>query len=237
MEKDTGVMWTINCGGTRAYFIKFGNNLVKDFDEQSADSHFMANRIVTALFLSGYGLFRPISMGRLFIENLNSSEIKITTHLDLWENLDGEKAQSRVNDEFFDWYNFICQNTLFRRAADDMYSALLNPVEADFYLYRAMEWLLRASKIGLKEFADDIGVSLNDLKEFKRQVNSELGQRHGIESGRKRRINWKDCSSMVADFIHGLGNVRKRIDQGFEGLPPEKAANIVMKAMPLVSYP
>ena len=27
MEKDTGVQWTINCGGTRVYLIRFGQNL------------------------------------------------------------------------------------------------------------------------------------------------------------------------------------------------------------------
>jgi len=237
MEKDTGAQWTINCGGTRAYFIKFGSDLIKDFDDQSADSHFMANRIVTALFLSAYGLFRPISMGRLIIENFSSSEIKVSTHLDIWRNFDKEEVKNEVNSEFSDWYGFICQNTLFRRAADDAYAALSNPIEADFFLYRGMEWLLKAANIGWSELANDIGVPFNDLKKFKRQVNDELGQRHGIKSGRKRRANSNDYGSMVADFIHGLGNVRKRIDQNFAGLSPERAAQIVMKALPLVPYP
>ena len=41
----------------------------------------------------------------------------------------------------------------------------------------------------------------------------------------------------VADFIYGLCNVRKRVDDDFSGISAEKAAEIVTKAMPLVPYP
>jgi len=77
--------------------------------------------------------------------------------------------------------------TLFRRAAEDAYTALLNPVEAVFFVCRGMEWLLRAANIGWRELAEDIEVSFNDIKRFKKFANVDYGQRHGIESGLKLR--------------------------------------------------
>ena len=85
IEKDTNIEWTINCGGTRVYFIRFGVGLLKNIDDQAPDSHFMANRITTTLFISGCGLFRANAMGRVLIENIPVSTAKITTHLDLWK--------------------------------------------------------------------------------------------------------------------------------------------------------
>jgi len=237
MEKDTGVQWTINCGGTRVYLIRFGQNLDADLNDQSADSHFMVNRIITSLFLSGCGLFRAKAMGRLFINNIDTSAINVTTHLDLWDKMSEEINEIQIADEFRDWYQFICGNVLFRRAADDAYQALLNPVEVIFYIYRGMEWLLQAADIGWRELAQDIGVSFNDIKKFKRQINYESGERHGIKSGLKRRSIAEDYGALVADFIYGLCNVRKRVDDDFSGISTEKAAEIVMKAMPLVPYP
>lgn len=237
LEKDTGVQWTINCGGTRGYFIRFGHNLNKSFDEQAADSHFMANRVTTALFLSGSGLFQAKSMGRVIIEDICLPELKVTTHIDLWDRQDKAGKDKEMNIEFVDWYKFICANTLFRRAADDAYAALLNPVETDFFIYRGMEWLLKAAHIRWEELASDIGITPKEIKNFKKQVNHDLGQRHGIESGIKRRAEMKIYGPLIADFIYGLGNVRKRIDKNFPGFTTVKAAEIVKKAMSFVSYP
>lgn len=237
LEEDTGAQWTINCGGTRGYFIRFGYNLNKDFDEQSADSHFMANRVTTALFLSGYGLFQAKSMGRILIENICLSEFNVTTHIDLWHKIEEGQDKEPINNKFLDWYNFICQNTLFRRAADDVYAALLNPVEVDFFIYRGMEWLLKAANIGWRELASDMGITFNDIKNFKKQVNYDLGQRHAVANGRKGRAAIENYGSLAVNFLYGLGNVRKRIDKKFPGLTSKKAAEIVLKAMPLVPYP
>lgn len=237
LEKDTGVQWTINCGGTRGYFVRFGDNLNKDFDEQAADSHFMANRVTTALFLSGCGLFQAKSMGRVIIEDICFPEMKVTTHVDLWDRPGKPEEEKQINIEFADWYKFICDNTLFRRAADDAYAALLNPVEADFFIYRGMEWLLKAARIKWQELASDIGITFNEIRNFKKQVNHDLGQRHGIDSGIKRRVEIKTYGPLIADFIYGLGNVRKRTDKSFPGLTPDKAAEIVKKALSFVSCP
>ena len=131
-EKDTGQKWIINLGGTRAYFIRLGDKLLMDFEEQSADSHFMVKRITTSLFLGGCGLFRAKSAGRFMLEDIKTAKFEVHTHLDLWHNLSKGANNKLIINEVTDWYIFICQNTLFRRAGDDAYTALLNPVEADF---------------------------------------------------------------------------------------------------------
>jgi len=237
LEKDSDIQWIINCGGTRAYFFRIGSDLLKNADEQAADSHFMANRVITTLFLSGCGLFCAKAMGRFIIEDINSDEIKFHTSLDVAYNKEDEQNEKQILDEFSDWYTFICENTLFRRAADDAYNALANPVEADFFIYRGMEWLLKAANIKLSDLASDMGVSLNDLKKYKHQVNVELGQRHGIQRGIKRRAIAEDYGSLLADFMNAFAKARKRVDPDFSGIIPERIVEIVMKAMPFMPYP
>jgi hypothetical protein len=100
-----------------------------------------------------------------------------------------------------------------------------------------MEWLLKAGTIGWRELAEDIGVTFSEIKEFKKQVNFELGQRHGVESGKKRRAMLMDYAPFVADFLFGLCNVRKRVDTDFSGYSPEKTSEIVWYAAPTVPYP
>ena len=121
--------------------------------------------------------------------------------------------------------------------AHNAYYALLSPVEVDFYLYRGMEWLLKAADIGWEDLAKDIGVSVKAIKAFKKSVNVDLGQRHGIASGKKRRAIVEEYGSLIADYLYGLCNVRKRVDKSFSGITPKRAADIVFKAMPFVPYP
>jgi len=237
LERDTGQEWIINCGGSRAYFIRIGDNLTKYFNEQSEDSHFMVKRLTTSLFLGCCGLFHPEATGRLIFEKICTPEFNIATHLDIWNDTNKTSDDKLVLTEVTDWYGFISKNTLFRRAAEDAYAALCNPIEADFFIYRGMEWLLQAGNIGWRELAEDIGVTFNEIKKFKQQVNVELGQRHGVKSGKKRRAKLLDYGAFVADFINGFCNVRKRVDPEFLGYSPKKAADIVTKAMPIVPYP
>lgn len=236
IERDTEQEWVINCGGTRAYFVRIGEELEKDFNAQSADSHFMVHRITTSLFLGGCGLFKAEAQGRIIFEHIETSEFKFLTHLDLWNDCTPEGNEDKLA-EIIDWYGFICQNTFFRRAADDAYFALVNPLEADFFIYRGMEWLLKAGNIGWRELADDIGVTFNEIRKFKKQVNHEMGQRHGVESGKKRRAVLSNYGPLVSDFLFGFFNVRKRVDKGFSGYSPEKIVDIVMKATPILPYP
>jgi hypothetical protein len=169
IERDTDIQWFINCGGTRAYLIRIGSELGSDFEDECADSHFMVNRVVISLFLGGLGLFKAKAMGRILFKDIGSEELRFTSHVDLQ---DIEEKEEKQNIEYFtDWYKFICLNDLFRRAADDAYSALLNPVESTFHIYRGMEWLLKAGNIGWRELAEDIGVTFNQIKEFKRIAN------------------------------------------------------------------
>ena len=67
-EKDTGNSSFITGGGTRLYISRVGDNLDQSTDAQAADSHFMADRVISALFISGAGLFRASPMGRIFVE-------------------------------------------------------------------------------------------------------------------------------------------------------------------------
>lgn len=234
-ESDTKNRWIINCGGSRAYFIRMGQELCGNLKHQCDDSHFMAKRVVTALLISGIGLFRLICVGRLLFEGISMEQLKFYSHLDLWNS--AENIKSKDMESLSDWVTFLCQNTLFRRAAEDAYSALTNPSEYVFFFYRGMEWLLKAGKIVWQELAADIGVSFNDIKKFKKMANYDLGQRHGIESGRKLRADPFDFGSLAADFLYGLCNVRKRIDSSFKGISSKEAARRVMKAMPIIPYP
>ncbi|KPK88171.1 hypothetical protein AMJ80_11380, partial [bacterium SM23_31] len=78
----------------------------------------MATRLLTSLLLSGHGFFRAEAVGRLFIENITvKRELKIHTHLDLWNLAGSQTRDDQALNELEDWYPFICQNTLFRRAS------------------------------------------------------------------------------------------------------------------------
>ena len=236
IERNTGQEWIINCGGTRAYFIRVGEQLEENVKAQSADSHFMANRITRSLFISGCGFFKAEAQGRIIFKTIKTSEFNFFTHLDLRDDTGEENKKDKLG-EITDWYEFICQNTFFRRAVDDAYYALENPLESDFFIYRGMEWLLKAGNIGWQELADYIGITFKEIKKFKQQVNVELGQRHGVDSGKKRRAMLMDYGPFIADFLFGLCNVRKSVDENFLGYTAEKTAKIVMKAIPAVPYP
>ena len=234
-ESDTKNRWIINCGGSRAYFIRIGQQLCGNIKDQCDDSHFMAKRVVTALLVSGIGLFRIVCVGRLLFEDISAEQLRFHSHLDLWNS--AQSVESQDIETLSDWVTFLCKNTLFRRAAEDAYSALSNPTESAFFIYRGMEWLIKAGKIGWRELADDIGVSFHDIKEFKKMANHDLGQRHGIESGHKLRADPFGFGSLAADFLYGLCNVRKRIDSSYKGISSNEAARRVMKALPIVPYP
>jgi hypothetical protein len=75
------------------------------------------------------------------------------------------------------------------------------------------------------------------IRHFKKMANHELGQRHGIESGLKLRADPFGYGSLVATFVYGISNVRKRIDKSYGGVPPEEVAQRIVKAAPLVPYP
>lgn len=236
VEEDSGIQWIINCGGTRAYLVRIGPELGIDFEAECADSHFMVNRVVTSLFLGGVGLFRAKAMGRILFEDIVSKKFRFHSHLDLRDIENKEEKKQNV-EQLADWYKFICQDNLFRRAADDAYSALLNPVESVFYIYRGMEWLLKAGNIGWRELAEDVGVSFKQIKKFKRAANVELGQRHGIDSARKMRAQTLQYGMLIADFVYGICKVRKRVDNDYEVPSPEDVSKIVTKALPIVPYP
>lgn len=59
-ETDTNNQWIINCGGSRAYFVRIGEGLFNNFKDQCDDSHFMAKRVLISLLICGMGLFRAI---------------------------------------------------------------------------------------------------------------------------------------------------------------------------------
>lgn len=72
VEKDTGLLWQIACGGTRAYLLRFGDSLVKEWDDQAADSYFMVERITSALLLGGAGFFKASAVGRILFCDVGS---------------------------------------------------------------------------------------------------------------------------------------------------------------------
>jgi hypothetical protein len=70
-ESNTGKSWFISSGGTRCYLTRGEAGHTIDLSEQAADSHFLMNRIVAALLLSGAGLYDFELKGRLVFYGVN----------------------------------------------------------------------------------------------------------------------------------------------------------------------
>src|SRR6267143_5756766 len=74
LEAKTGIRWQLSAGGSRAYTVRFGKGIGSpdpdSIDAQSADSHFMVNRVQYALLMSGHGLFHAHAVGRTLLRDV-----------------------------------------------------------------------------------------------------------------------------------------------------------------------
>ena len=209
-EIDTNAEWTINCGGTRAYLVRHATPLAEGMKEQAADSHFMIDRLKFAFLFGGAGLFRSKSVGRLIFKNIEGA-VTWTGQLDCPDPFFGNWPDDSITAQVADWYKAICAQSVLRRAANDAYLALTHPQEALFYAYRGMEWIVVGTKISWDDLAKDMGVTTNELREFKKTANVEGGARHPTQSLQKLRADLHSYSGWVTCLFDAINAARARL--------------------------
>lgn len=238
-EQDTGNSSFISGGGTRLYITRVGDNLEQSSDAQAADSHFMVDRVIAALLISGAGLFWASPKGRIFVE-APVETLRWDSQLDL-EPYYSERARAVHDafdeDEFASWFRFICENTPIRRALHDAVQAIKNPVEAFVYIYRGFEWLKRGLNLSWDEIASDVGVTTRQIKEVGRIANEESGVRHASRSGVKQRASLETYGTWIAGLIDAIESARGRIDTNYTVSESERIAEKLKIAVQYDPYP
>ena len=238
-EKDTGNFSFITGGGTRLYISRVGDNLDQSTDAQAADSHFMADRVVSALLISGAGLFRASPMGRIFIE-APVETLRWDSQVDL-EPFYSERVRAVHDafdkDEFGSWFGFICENTPIRRALHDAVQAINNPVEAFVYIYRGFEWLRKGLKLSWDDIANDVGVSTKQIKAVSQIANDESGVRHASRSGVKQRASLETYGTWIAGLIDAIESARARTDKSYTASDSKRIAEKLKVAVQCDPYP
>jgi hypothetical protein len=96
------------------------------------------------------------------------------------------------------------------------------PHEAYVFVYRGLERLKEGLGIGWEDVATDIGVSLKDLRDFKKSANHETGVRHPSRSGVKLRTDAEAYAIAVCSLFDAIWGARKRLEPRFEGATPEE---------------
>ena len=238
-ERNTGNSCFLTGGGTRLYVNRVGGNLDQSSDAQAADSHFMVDRVVSALLVGGAGLFWANPKGRVFVRTANEA-LSWTSQIDP-EPFYSERVRaihSAFNEqEFGSWFQFICQNTPIRRALHDTVQAIKNPVEAFVYIYRGFEWLKDGLELSWDDIASDVGVTTKQIKEVGQIANDETGVRHASKSGVKQRASLETYGTWIAGLLHAIEAARARIDQEYVSSGPERIAEKLKAAVQYDPYP
>ena len=238
-EKDTGSTTFITGGGTRLYLSHVGNNLEQSGDAQAADSHFMADRVVAGLLISGAGLFRATAMGRIFVDTPVET-LQWHSQIDL-EPFYSERVRAVHDafdeDEFGSWFQFICQNTPVRRALHDAVQAINNSVEAFVYIYRGFEWLKKGLNLSWNDVASDVGVTTKQIKAIGQIANDKSGVRHASKSGKKQRASLETYSTWIAGLIDAIESARARVDKNYTASDSKRIAEMLKVAMQYDPYP
>jgi len=233
-EQDSNVRWHIVAGGTRAYLLRFGPEVAKkeaqNIDNQNADSYFMLTRVQSAYLLAGDGLFEAEAAGRLFL-------LSVQDRADWYAQTDFIAAPApEVSPRFASWLGALIKHTMLRRAAHDAFLALSHPHEAGAFVYRGLEWLVLGEGRSWEDVADDVGVSRNSIRDFKKLANVDYGVRHASRSGAKLRADWENYGTWVCSLIDAINATRARLEPGYKPEEPALVADAVMKAMPITAY-
>jgi len=136
----------------------------------------------------------------------------------------------------YDWLNALVQHTMLRRAAADAHFALTHPSEAGTFVYRGFEWLVVGEGRSWDDLASDIGVSISEVREFKKLVNVDYGVRHASRSGQKLRADVHNYGTWVCALIDAINATRARLEPGYKVADPTTVAQSVMLAMPVIPY-
>jgi hypothetical protein len=236
-ESDTGKVWFISGGGTRCYIARIETEKSADIFEQAADSHFMMNRIVGSLLISGAGLFAPEIKGRLLFRGLDKLDWDSQIEMEIGWTEEVKRIHDAFSQEKFSgWLIAICRHKFLRRAVDDLVLALRDPTEAFVFIYRGFEWLEQGLDISKAKLAEALGVGLKDLKELGRLANHETGVRHATSAGVKMRANVETYSTWAAGLVDAINFGRAQLDSGFHPMKPDEVANILKVAVRLQPY-
>lgn len=237
-ERDSSNSNFITGGGMRVYISRIGEHLEQSAAAQAADSHFMIERVIAALLISGAGLFRYDAKGRIFL-CAPVETLQWTAQTDL-EPYYGERAQAVLasfdEGEFGSWLECICAQTPIRRALHDAVQALRNPVEAFFYIYRGFEWLKVGLGLSWDDIASDVGVTTRQIKDVGQIANDETGVRHASVSGSKLRANTENVGTWIAGLVHAIECARARIDKSYTASEPKRIAEKLRLAVQYVPY-
>lgn len=238
-ERDTGNSCFITGGGTRLYISRVGDNLEQSTDAQAADSHFMVDRVISALLISGAGLFWASPKGRVYVE-APVDTLRWVSQVDL-EPYYSERVRAVHDafdeDEFGSWFQFICQNTPIRRALHDAVQAIKNPVEAFVYIYRGFEWLKKGLDLSWDEIARDVGVTTKQIKVVGQIANDESGVRHASKSGVKQRASLETYGTWIAGLIDAIESARARTDKTYTASDSKRIAKKLKVAVQYDPYP
>ena len=239
LETDTGAEWLISGGGSTVYLSRFGRRLVRIPEDQAADSHFMIDRVVSALLISGAGLFIPSAKGRLSLDvplEVLTWQCKIDLQ-PFYGQLARETHEVFDEEEFESWLVLVCQNTAIRRALHDMVQAIKDPVEAFVYIYRGFEWLKNGLNLTWDEIAADLRVSKAQIRQLGRIANDDSGVRHASESGTKQRASVETYGTWIAALLEAIELSRARLDSKYEPSGPKRMAERLSVSMQWDPYP
>jgi hypothetical protein len=236
-EIDTRKSWLITCGGSRCYLSRVVPAERPDLDEEAADSHFMINRVIAALLISGAGLFNAQVKGRLIF--YGADPIHWDSIVDFEPFYAGEIKrvhQSFSIENFTGWLKAIYSHRFIYRAAEDLVLALRTPAEAFVFIYRGFEWIEDGIKVSKRELAEGIGVRFDNLKELGKIANVGTGARHATDTGVKMRANFENYSTWIAGLVDAINFARTRVEPGFTPMKPEEVAEALTAAITIRPY-
>jgi hypothetical protein len=214
--------------------VRTADTLDHDVRAQAADSHFMIRRITSSLLLAGAGLFQHAAAGRVLFRDVEG-HVTWDSHLDIAE-VRAPKASAELLDRFYGWIKVLCESVMLRRAADDVHLALRFPDEAAVFVYRGLEWLKAGQKLNWEDLAPDIGVSVSQLREFKKLANVETGVRHASSTGAKLRADMRNVGMWVAALVDAINAARRRLDSTFTPMSPEEVADWILTEADAQAY-
>lgn len=239
VERGTGNSTYLTGGGTRLYASRLGPNLEPSSEVQAADSHVMADRVISALFISGGGLFWAKPKGRIFLHTPLEA-LRWESQVDL-QPFYSERVRAVHDafdkDEFASWFQFVSDNVAIRRALHDAVQAMKDPVESFVYIFRGFEWLRNGLDLSWDEIARDVGVTTKQIKQVGQIANDETGVRHASKSGVKQRATLETYATWIAGLVDAIESARARIDITYTKSDVKTRANKLRAAMQFDPYP
>lgn len=103
-------------------------------------------------------------------------------------------------------------------------------------MYRGLEWLVVAEGRSWNDLANDLGVQVSHLRDFKKLTNVDTGVRHANAVGRKLRSSPEGDSTWVCALLDAINATRARLESDFTRMTPEQVSNVVLRAGSMLPY-